>query len=308
MRKPLDNQITMATAYVQPVDQNGQPIVQQPVVVQQGMVMQQPPQQQQQQQYVQQAQPQMQQMERGQVVAVGAHPDWAKYQGKPEWENLRNVQSAEFKQGNVFWEAVSGGCAANSYMLSDRVNLNPHGKFTPIFIMSEESSCWCRLCCGPNQPAFIKMYNVSNGGEAPPAKCCGCTWAEGYTRYNKEGTAALTLEKPGCGQNMAQCGSTNCFVCLACCQSEVFMHEGEVNTVYDPQGCGPCCKAVPHWTFPQGGPGYATKASMFSHAQVPICGGGITPTVNLMLRTGGPDGLGDGPAPESFATVTGPTW
>ena len=71
----------MATAYVQPVDQNGQPIVQQPVVVQQGMVMQQPPQQQQQQQYVQQAQPQMQQMERGQVVAVGAHPDWRNTKG-----------------------------------------------------------------------------------------------------------------------------------------------------------------------------------------------------------------------------------
>ena len=43
----------------------------------------------------------------------------------------------------VFWEMVSGGCAANTYLISDRA------KGEPIFIGEEESNCWERCCCGP---------------------------------------------------------------------------------------------------------------------------------------------------------------
>ena len=221
------------------------------------------------------------------------------------FQNLANVNNLEFKQGNVFWEAVSGGCIPNSYMLSDRSSSDAHGKMTPVFIMQEESDCYCRGCCAPNQPAFVKFYNVANGGEQPASKCCCITLQEARTRYNKAGEAIMTLEKPGCFSNCAQCGPTNCFVCAPICQSEAFMHTGNVDSVYSPQGCGPCCK-VDHWDFPRGGPGKAPKMNVFSHAQVPILGGGCTPTVNIMERTGTLQGLNPPPA-TPFAVVEGPT-
>ena len=79
-----------------------------------------------------------------QVVAVGGGGGGA--MDVAAFQNLANSSSLEFKQGNVFWEAVSGGCAANSYMIRDRLSTDNHGKMTPVFIMSEESSCWCRWC------------------------------------------------------------------------------------------------------------------------------------------------------------------
>ena len=30
-----------------------------------------------------------------------------------------------------------------------------------MFLMEEESSCWCRACCNPAQPALVKFYNSS---------------------------------------------------------------------------------------------------------------------------------------------------
>jgi len=189
-------------------------------------------------------------------------------------------------------------------MLRDRMNQDAHGKMLPVFIMSEESSCWCRACCNPNQPAFVKFYNVANGGEKPATKCCCIQLQEAKTMYNKAGEAVMTLEKPGCFQNMAQCGQINCFVCCKLCQSEAFMHTGNMASVYSPQGCGPC--KVDHWDFPNGGPGFAPKHNMFAHAQVPIGGGGCTPTVNLMERSGTVDSTLNS-APPPFAIVEGPT-
>ena len=262
--------VQVQAAYVQAVDATGKPV----------MAVQQTPAQ-------------------AQVVAVGGGGGGA--MDVNAFQNLANASSLEFKQGNVFWEAVSGGCAANSYMIRDRLSADAHGKMTPVFIASEESSCWCRACCDPNQPAYVKFYNVANGGEKPAKKCCGLTISEAKTLYNKSGGAVMTLEKPGCWKNCAQMGAVNCFVCCSICQSEAFMHTGEIESRYDPQGCGPC--KVEHWSFPQGGPGFAPKNRVFSHAQVPIFGGGCTPTVNIMAR----NGEMESPAPPPFAIVEGPT-
>lgn len=218
------------------------------------------------------------------------------------FQNLANASSLEFKQGGAFWEAVTGGCVPNSYMVRDRLSTDAHGKMTPVFIAAEESSCWCRACCQPNQPAYVKFYNVTNGGEVPASKCCGITCKPAQTRYNKRDGAVMTLEKPGCYKNCAQCGAVNCFVCFSMCQSEAFMHTGEIESQYDPQGCM-CCK-VEHWNFPQGGPGFAPKHNVFAHAQVPIFGGCLTPTVNVMAR----NGEVTSPKPTPFAVVEGPTF
>jgi hypothetical protein len=208
--------VQVQAAYVQAVDATGKPV----------MAVQQTPAQ-------------------AQVVAVGGGGGGA--MDVNAFQNLANASSLEFKQGNVFWEAVSGGCAANSYMIRDRLSADAHGKMTPVFIASEESSCWCRACCDPNQPAYVKFYNVANGGEKPAKKCCGLTISEAKTLYTKSGGAVMTLEKPGCWKNCAQMGAVNCFVCCSICQSEAFMHTGEIESRYDPQGCGPC--KVEHWSF-----------------------------------------------------------
>jgi hypothetical protein len=154
------------------------------------------------------------------VVVVQA--DAANSMDYVAFQNLAAVQNLEFKQGNVFWEAVSGGCAANTYMIKDRPT------DTALFIMEENSSCWMRWCCEPAQPALVKFHNVLFGGDIPEKKCCGMLCQPASKRYNKAGPAVMTMEKPGLCSNMAQCGNRNCFVCMACCQSEAWMHTGDV--------------------------------------------------------------------------------
>jgi hypothetical protein len=81
----------MSTAYVQPVDVTGKPVQAQVVAVQQPVMMIQ----------------QQQQPAQAQVVAVGGGAGSA--MDMVAFQNLANVQDLEFKQGGVFWEAVSGG-------------------------------------------------------------------------------------------------------------------------------------------------------------------------------------------------------
>ena len=67
--------------------------------------------------------------------------------------NLANHDKFEFKQGNALWEAISGGCVPNTY------TIRPTSTEQLVFLMQEESSCWCRACCNPAQPALIKFRN-----------------------------------------------------------------------------------------------------------------------------------------------------
>ena len=93
----------------------------------------------------------------------------------------------------------------------------------------------------PAQPALVKFYNVAFGGEMPEKKCCGILCQPKRKMYNKAGGAKLTMEKAGMCGNCAQCGPTNCWVCTSKCQSEAWMHSGNVPSTYSPQGCA-CCK------------------------------------------------------------------
>lgn len=228
-----------------------------------------------------------------QPIAV-VTPDVANSMDVIAFTNLARINNLEFKQGNVFWEAWSGGAAANTYMIKDRIS------DTPLFIMEEESSCWCRVCCNPAQPALVKFYNVAFGGEMPEKKCCGILCQPKRKMYNKAGGAKLTMEKAGMCGNCAQCGPTNCWVCTSKCQSEAWMHSGNVPSTYSPQGCA-CCK-VQHWEFPNGVPGTMDKRTAFSHAKVPLMGGCLTPTVNIMARANNVEDS------QPWAVVEGPTF
>ena len=52
-----------------------------------------------------------------QVVAVGGG---AQALDAAAFSNLANVTHLQLKQGNVFWEAATGGCVPNTYMVRTR--------------------------------------------------------------------------------------------------------------------------------------------------------------------------------------------
>lgn len=210
-----------------------------------------------------------------QVVAVGGG---AQAVDAIAFSNLANVTHIKLKQGNVFWEAVSGGCAANTYMVTTRTpDGPPDEEGVPIFIMQEHSSCMCRLCCNGCQPLYVKFHNVADGGMVPE-KGCLCCKKPAHRRYNKAGPAVMTLEKPGCSDKMCTSGM---FVCMECCQSETFLHAGDVGAED-----GGDVNKIP-------------KDSVFARSVVPIGGGGCTPTVEMMSRDAGgnetPFGFVEGP-------------
>ena len=197
-----------------------------------------------------------------QVVAVGGG---AQAVDAVAFSNLANVTNIKLKQGNVFWEAVSGGCAANTYMVTTRDVNNPEAEGIPIFIMQEESSCWCRCCCNGCQPLYVKFYNVADGGVVPASGCLCCRKPE-HKRYMKAGSAVMTLERPGFSDKCFGCGPGGMFVCTECCQSETYLHAGDVGAAD-----GSDVNKI-------------DRSTAFGHSFVPIGGGGCTPTVNLMSR------------------------
>lgn len=229
-----------------------------------------------------------------QPMVVTVTPDVANSMNGVAFQNLANVNNLEFRQGNVFWEAISGGCVPNSYMIKDRPT------DTPLFIMEEQSSCYMRGCCGPAQPALVKFHNVSFGGERQEKKCCCIVLQPKRKMYNKAGAAVMTMEKAGMCGNCAQFGPTNCWVCFSMCQSEAWMHSGDIPSTYSPQGCA--CFKTQHWEFPNGVPGTMDKSTAFSHAKVPLMGGCLTPTVNIMARANNVEDS------QPWAVVEGPTF
>ena len=226
------------------------------------------------------------------------------------FSNLAAVDHLEFKQGNVLWEALSGGCVPNSYMIRDRTAKFNAGKTKKeqqaapkgdaFFIMKEESSCWCRACCNPAQPALVKFYNTSPPQQKTGMGCGPCKMDD-YDTYNTVGDTVVTFEKSGNCDNFAQIGPTNCFVCCACCQSHAWLHNGDIKTT--PDDFKICCFTIPHWKFDEGTPGVMKnlRPNAFAHAVVPIGAGGCTPTVNIMAR----DMAGN---ENQFAVVQGPTF
>jgi hypothetical protein len=59
---------------------------------------------------------------------------------------------------------------------------------------------------------------------------------------------------------------------------------------------------VQHWEFPNGVPGTMDKSTAFSHAKVPLMGGCLTPTVNIMARANNVEDS------QPWAVVEGPTF
>jgi len=209
--------------------------------------------------------------------------------------NLANLDHFHFSQMGLFGELVSSGCMANRYVIK------PKDQDQAVFVMHEESSIWCRACCSPAQPALVKFYNAT-APQTNPDYCFGkCKGKNTYGEVNAQNGAILTFEKNGNCGNCAQMGPTNCWVCHEKCQSKAYYHIGDVPSTLEPKGCGPCkCE---HWEFPNGAPGLPETArpNMFARAEVPVGGGGCTPTINLMVR--------DQNGGESqFAVVEGPTF
>ena len=161
------------------------------------------------------------------------------------------------------WDDV-GGCSIypNLFSFHDRnllTNIPGTTKSvgTPVFIMEEESSCCCRLCCETCQPMTLKLYHADPNVIAGVA-CCG-KYPAGH-KYSKDPANQIPIasfDRPGCGTKMLGAG---CPVFCACCQDEVFMFPGN--------------KA--------GEPGTLWKEGGYIATSVqPICGGGCTPTLEL---------------------------
>ena len=210
-----------------------------------------------------------------QVVAVGGG---AQAVDAVAFSNLANVTNIKLKQGNVFWEAVSGGCAANTYMVTTRDVNDEDAEGIPIFIMQEHSSCFCRCCCNGCQPLYVKFHNVAYGGMAPESGCLCCK-REAQKRYVKAGPAVMTLERPGCSDKMC---ISNMWVCAEICQSETYLHAGDVGA---DDGSDVNADKV--------------RSRAFARSFVPIGGGGCTPTVEMMSRDAAgnetPMGVVEGP-------------
>jgi len=220
-----------------------------------------------------------------------------------DFSPLDGANNIRFQQGNVFWEMVTGGCANNTYKISD----NDRGY--AIFLGEEESNCWHRCCYRPAQPAFVKFYNAQYAGASPEVKKCGITCMRSRKQYTRVGAPVMTLEKPGLCSNFAQLGPLNCFVCMACCQSETWIHKGDIPTTaaHREMCCGPCRSRrsmINSWEYAPGAePGmHGGKPSVMAHAKVPLRGGGFTPTIQIFENNGGVEDV----AP--FATITGPTF
>ena len=202
-----------------------------------------------------------------------------------------------------------------------------------FFIMKEHSDCWCRACCNPAQPNLVKFWNTAGPYDRSgtfflfffllffdvqnswysvttlsltrferffTGMGCGPCKMPDYQVYNPINNPVLTFEKGGNCDNCAQCGSLNCFVCCAKCQSHAWMHNGDVPSTYAPKKI--CCSTIDHWEF-ENTPGLLDnpRPNAFAHAVVPIRGGMCTPTVNVMER----DQKGN---EIEFAVVQGPTF
>lgn len=221
------------------------------------------------------------------VVAVGAG---ATAVDATAFANLAAITQLEVKQGNVFWEAVTGGCAANTYIVRTRVSKEEEEqgkKKQPLFILEEKSKCCCRCCCNGSQPFFMKFYNAKIAGEAA-AQGCLCCKIPKHDRYAKTSEqAVMTLERPGCFDKLCISG---CFVCCACCQSQTYLHAGDVGDDEEVN----VGKLEGKNSYSEDG----LPSTVFAHSQVPIGGGGCTPTVNMMSRQNGEDtpyGVVEGP-------------
>jgi len=139
-------------------------------------------------------------------------------------QKLDAVHHYGLYQGNVFGEAISCGCCANTYMITDRQRQTPvqgRGDLveTPLWIVQEESDCLCRVCC-PQHPTMNKFYHA-----LPPAEgrtVCGCCYTGHRYLPDKNLPVAMTLERDGCCNKWI-----GCCLCGPKCATEAWTHGGD---------------------------------------------------------------------------------
>ena len=131
------------------------------------------------------------------------------------FHNLASVQAVEVKQGNVLWEAATGGCAPNTFMVRDTAS------GTPIFIMEEKSSMWMRCCCNGCQPLYVKFYNTEGPYPIPAKACCGIECVAAHDRFKTHGEPVMTLERPGFSEKICCKYIVLCHISAMCAHTRV---------------------------------------------------------------------------------------
>eukprot|EP00035_Acanthoeca_spectabilis_P032948 m.21296 g.21296 ORF g.21296 m.21296 type:complete len:362 (-) comp5676_c0_seq1:85-1170(-) len=204
-----------------------------------------------------------------------------------------NTKNYSIKQGNIWGEAISCGCCANRYMVSDndrptkvlgREEKHDFMVPTPLFLMEEESDLCCRVCCNGNQPINVRYYHANHQVTAGQTQCGCCYSGHVYTKDPAYPTPVMTLERPGCCDKWL-CGA--CCICSDKCQSEGYMHIGEPT----PGKIGERYRA--------------SQARIFSSQKVPPAGGGgCTPTLNVY--SGMPEPQGKNTSDNFVGVIEGP--
>jgi hypothetical protein len=130
--------------------------------------------------------------------------------------------------------------------------------------VEEQSECCTRCFCAPDHSVVLQFNALDPSGNAI--------------------FPVITMEREGCCSKPCLGG----FVCMDCCANEAFIHAGSVVQA-DGQ---------------PGGAGKLPRDRVIGRAKVPILGGGLTPTIQVMDRTPTADHEF---ADHEFARVIGPT-
>jgi len=130
--------------------------------------------------------------------------------------------------------------------------------------VEEQSECCTRCFCAPDHSVVLQFNALDPAGNAM--------------------FPVITMEREGCCSKPCLGG----FVCMDCCANEAFIHAGSVVQA-DGQ---------------PGGAGKLPRDRVIGRAKVPILGGGLTPTIQVMDRTPTADHEF---ADHEFARVIGPT-
>ena len=193
----------------------------------------------------------------------------------------------------------------------------------PFLLLEERSNFWCNLLCYPAHPMFFKFFNPSRAFRVPATEgsCCGKEAKKESIYFRaRNNTVLMTFEKSGICSNCSQCNflvpwCPNCLVLGDCCQSETWMHAGDIPMESTEVSCCMPTKKPPFFATingtsyksMKGPPGNCDKTEMFGHSKVPLLGGIFTPTVNLMSRNSGESISFKDSEEITFGVLKGPT-
>mmetsp|Transcript_79153 Transcript_79153/g.109968 ORF Transcript_79153/g.109968 Transcript_79153/m.109968 type:complete len:375 (-) Transcript_79153:51-1175(-) len=220
-------------------------------------------------------------------------------------QKLNAVNQFGLYQGNRLGETISCGCCANTYMITDRQRMTPvQGREQdmveiPLWIVQEESDMCCRICC-PQHPTMNRFYHA-----LPPQAgqtVCGCCYTGHQFLPDRSVPVAMVVERDGCCNKWI-----GCFICSEKCQSEAWLHGGDVNEEVKPGSLGnsnpkiigrskvprdDCC--VPHLDMFESTAGTETQ---YAKLTGPMCFGGcldICCNTPFYINSGVTDGkIGD---------------